>query len=59
MELDDSEFSAVPVTVYENFYRNEDEDHDDDGKSDGTIRVYERTEEINQACLRKFPGDGR
>ena len=51
MELDDSEFSAVPVTVYENFYRNEDEDHDDDGKSDGTIRVYERTEEINQACL--------
>ena len=51
MELDDSEFSAVPVTVYENFYRNEDEDHDNDGKSDGTIRVYERTEEINQACL--------
>ena len=51
MELDDSDFSAVPVTVYENFYRNEDEDHDDDGKSDGTIRVYERTEEINQACL--------
>ena len=51
MELDDSDFSAVPVTVYENFYRNEDEDHDDDGKSDGTILVYERTEEINQACL--------
>ena len=51
MELDDSDFSAVPVTVYENFYRNEDEDHDNDGKSDGTIRVYERTEEINQACL--------
>ena len=42
---------AVPVTVYENFYRNEDEDHDNDGKSDGTIRVYERTEEINQVCL--------
>ena len=51
MELDDSDFSAVPVTVYENFYRNEDEDHDNDGKSYGTIRVYERTEEINQACL--------
>ena len=41
----------VPVTVYENFYRNEDEDHDNDGNSDGTIRVYEKTEDINQACL--------
>ncbi len=41
----------VPVTVYENFYRNEDEDHDNDGNSDGTIRVYEKTEDINLACL--------
>ena len=42
---------AVPVTVYENFYRSEVEDHDNDGKSDGTIRVYEKTEDINLACL--------
>ncbi|MGN1192931.1 MAG: ABC transporter permease [Dorea sp.] len=41
----------VPVTVYENFYRNEEEDHDNDGDSDGTIRVYEKTEDINLACL--------
>lgn len=50
-ERDDPDFSEVPVTVYENFYRNEDEDHDNDGNSDGTIRVYERTDDINLACL--------
>lgn len=39
------------VKVYENFYRNEEEDHDNDGKSDGTIRIYEKNDEINLACL--------
>ena len=39
------------VTVYENFFRNEDEDNDNDGKSDGTIRVYAKTDDINLACL--------
>ena len=41
----------VPIKLYENFYRNEEEDNDNDGVSDGTIRVYVKTEEINQACL--------
>ena len=39
-DLNDPDFQAVPVTLHENFYRNEDEDHDNDGTSDGTIRVY-------------------
>lgn len=39
------------VTVYENFFRNEDEDNDNDGKIDGTIRVYAKTDDINLACL--------
>ena len=41
----------IPVKLYENFYRNEEEDNDNDGVSDGTIRVYTKTEEINLACL--------
>lgn len=44
-------FAAVSVQVYENFYRNEEEDNDNDGVSDGTVRVYAKTEEVNQACL--------
>lgn len=50
-ELNDSEFKAVPVKVYENFYSNVEEDGDNDGTADGTIRVYVKTEDINLACL--------
>lgn len=45
------DFKAVPVTVYENFFRNEAEDNDNDGDADGTVRVYIRNEEVNRACL--------
>lgn len=48
-DLDNSK--KTTVTVYENFFRNEDEDNDNDGKSDGTIRVYAKTDDINLACL--------
>ena len=47
----DSDSSKTPVTLYENFYRNETEDYDADGKKDGTIRVYTKTRDINLACL--------
>lgn len=50
-DLNDPDFQAVPVTLYENFYRNEDEDHDNDGTPDGTIRVYTQTDDVNLACL--------
>ncbi len=50
-ELDDPEFESVPIKVYENFYRNEEEDNDNDGMADGTVRVYAKTEEVNLACL--------
>lgn len=46
-----SDSSKTPVTLYENFYRNETEDYDADGKKDGTIRVYTKTRDINLACL--------
>ena len=50
----------VPIELYENFYRNEEEDNDNDGVSDGTIRVYVRTKEVNLACLMdgRFPETG-
>lgn len=48
-DLDNSKKTSV--TVYENFFRNEDEDNDNDGKIDGTIRVYAKTDDINLACL--------
>lgn len=47
----DSDSSKTPVKLYENFYRNETEDYDADGKKDGTIRVYTKTGDINLACL--------
>lgn len=50
-KADSLDLEYVPIKLYENFYRNEEEDNDNDGVSDGTIRVYAKTEEINQACL--------
>lgn len=50
-ELNDSDFQPVPLTVYENFYRNEDEDNNNDGTVDGTVRVYAKTDDINLACI--------
>lgn len=47
----EDDFCAVPVELYETFYRNEAEDHDNDGTSDGTVRVYRRTDAIDQACV--------
>lgn len=49
--LDNPDFKAVSTKLYENFYRNEEEDHNNDGISDGTIRVYAKTNDINLACL--------
>lgn len=56
-ELDDPDFEAVPVNVYENFYKNEEEDNNNDGVADGTVRVYAATQEVNLACLMegRFP----
>lgn len=56
-ELDDPDFKAAAVRVYENFYTNQEEDNDNDGTADGTVRVYARTEEVNLACLMdgRFP----
>ena len=56
-ELNDPDFEAVGAEVYENFYRNEEEDYNKDGVADGTIRVYAKTEDVNLASLMegRFP----
>ncbi len=56
-ELDDADFEAVPVKIYENYYINEEEDYNNDGTIDGTIRIYAETDEVNEACLMdgRFP----
>ena len=36
-KLNDPDFQPAPVTLYENFFRNETEDHNNDGQTDGTV----------------------
>ena len=56
-QLNDPEFGSVPTKIYENFYRNEEEDNNNDGTTDGTVRVFTKTDSINLACLMdgRFP----
>ena len=50
-KLNDPDFKATKTTLYENFFRNEEEDYNNDGKKDGTIRVFAKTKDINMACM--------
>lgn len=50
-ELNDPNFKAVSVKIYENFFKNAEEDNNSDGTSDGTVRVFVKTENINLACF--------
>ncbi|WP_434309013.1 FtsX-like permease family protein [Hominifimenecus sp. rT4P-3] len=54
---DEELIQALPAMVYENFFRNETEDNNGDGITDGTVRVYTRNEDVNLACLMdgRFP----
>lgn len=49
--LDDENFKPVKVTVYENFYRNENEDHDSDGNTDATVRIFKSDSKIDMASF--------
>ena len=56
-KLSDPDFQPAQVKLYENFYRNEYEDHNSDCTVDGTVRVFAKTEAVNLACLMdgRFP----
>lgn len=45
------EEQQLSLKVYENFYKNVEEDNNNDGAMDGTIRVYKKSEAVNLACL--------
>lgn len=44
-------FKAESVTVFENFYRNESEDHDNDGEEDAVIRLFKSDSSVNRASF--------
>ena len=50
-DLDAEDFSPVPVTIYEHFYRDEEEDHDNDGVADATVRIYKSDSGIDKASF--------
>lgn len=50
-ELNDPDFTEVPVQVYDNFFRNEEEDYNNDGEAEGNIRVYAKNDNVDLACL--------
>ena len=49
--LNDEGFIPVPVTVYEDFYRNESEDNNNDGIEDATVRIFSGDADINLASF--------
>ena len=49
--LNDEDFFPVGLTIYENFYRNESEDNDNDGTEDATVRIFRSDSEINRASF--------
>jgi len=57
----DEELYEYSASVYELFYKNESEDNNNDGDSDGDIRIYKMRDGIDEICLMEgqFPsGDG-
>ncbi|MBO4336673.1 MAG: permease [Lachnospiraceae bacterium] len=50
-ELEDEDFTDTPVSIYEHFYRDESEDHDNDGIKDAGIRVYKSDSKIDMASF--------
>jgi len=50
-KLNEEGFVPVPVTLYENFYRDEEEDYDNDGTSDATVRVFSSAKEVDLASF--------
>lgn len=49
--LDDPGFMPVQVNVYEHFFKNENEDYDNNGTSDATIRIFSSGDEIDLASF--------
>ena len=46
-DLENPDYKAVPIKVYENFYKDASEDRDLDGSEDATIRVYKDRKDVD------------
>ncbi len=46
-DLDNPDYEAVPIKIYENFYKDSGEDRDLDGEKDGNIRVYKDRDDVD------------
>ncbi|MBR4580461.1 MAG: FtsX-like permease family protein [Lachnospiraceae bacterium] len=44
-------FRVTPVTVYENFFKDVNEDNNLDGKADGRVRLFSKENEVNNASF--------
>ena len=49
--LNEEGFEPVPVTIYEHFYRNDNEDFDNDGVFDADIRLFKSDDEVDKASF--------
>ena len=47
--LNDESFEPVSIKIYDDFYRNENEDYDNDGTVDATVRIFSDDIEIDKA----------
>ena len=50
-ELEEEGFTAVPMTIYEHFYREAAEDYDNDGTKDATVRIFRSDSVIDMAAF--------
>lgn len=46
-DLENPDYKAVPIKIYENFYKDAEEDRDGDGEKDGTVRVYKDRTDVD------------
>ena len=47
----EANFKAVPVAIYENFFKDVTEDNNLDGTSDGKVRLFSKDDEVNKASF--------
>ncbi len=50
-DLNEEGFKPVTVTITEHFYREEDEDYDNDGTTDANVRIYKSDSTIDMASF--------
>ena len=50
-DLDNPDYESVPITIYENFYKDTGEDRDGDGEKDGNIRVFKDRTDVDMYSI--------